>query len=346
MKVFFFSVLLSLSAFADVNEAWQPASDPFIMGEYVAKFSQLPASGRSEGETKFWSGDYWALNRGNINYRWNANTPRGFNLDSPSRERVLRMSERELSILSPAEKYDIFVGRYDYPLKQAVSKIANKRADEWEGICHGWAPAAANHNEPTPKVMTNPDGIQVPFGSADIKGLLSYYYSHGFQVDNTYQMGLRCFGRSSRGACKNDLNAGAFHLILTNRIGLQKKSFIADLVKSNEVWNHPVWAFKSKISKTGIRVDRDSAMGTVAIIRVKTEISYTNESENFWETLMGTSRQDVMEKHYEYDLELDASGAIVGGKWKSSDRPDFIWTKAKPEVFEGNLSRLGELLND
>ncbi len=346
MKVFFFSLFLSLSAFADVNDGWQPASDPFIMGEYVSNFSKLPAKGRAAGETRFWSGDYWALNRGSINYRWNANNKRGFNLDSPKREKAMRMSQRDLSILSPSEKYDIFIGRYDYPLKNEVGQIANKKADEWEGICHGWAPASVNHNEPTPKTVTNADGIVIPFGSSDIKALISYYYAYGFQVDNTYQMGLRCFGSRTRETCDNDLNAGAFHIILTNKIGIQKKAFIADLVKSKEVWNHPVWAFESRVVKMGGRPERNSAKGTVEVIRVKTDVFYTNESENFWETIMGTYLQDVMQKQYEYDLEINATGSIVGGKWKSSDRPDFIWNKSKPAQFEGTLSRLGELLND
>src|SRR5690606_30546299 len=43
----------------------------------------LPLKGSVERNTKLWSGDYWALNQGNINLRWNALMPTGFDLVSP-----------------------------------------------------------------------------------------------------------------------------------------------------------------------------------------------------------------------------------------------------------------------
>jgi hypothetical protein len=240
------------------------------------------------------------------------------------------------------------MGRYNYPLVFAVSQIANKRADEWEGICHGWAPAAVNHNEPLPKELVSVDGVTVPFGSSDIKALVSFYYAHGFKAENTHQTGGRCFKNNSRryDGCDEDLNAGAFHLILTNRIALEGKAFVADLDRKEEVWNHPVFAYRSTIEKDYMRPDRRSAFGTVRVVRIRTEIFYTNETLNFWEPVLGTPDQIVDKKKYEYDLDLAADGQILGGKWKSSERPDFMWIQDRPAQFEGLLTRLKELLND
>jgi hypothetical protein len=60
----------------------------------------------------------------------------------------------------------------------------------------------------------------------------------------------------------------------------------------------------------------------------------------------GTTEQKETSKKYVYWLDLDKDNNILGGDWKSDDRPDFLWVKYKPEGFEGTLSRLPELLND
>ena len=39
----------------------------------------------------------------------------------------------------------------------------------------------------------------------------------------------------------------------------------------------------------------------------------------------------MAEKVYSYRVELDQSGAIVGGEWLNEMRPDFLWTMDKPE---------------
>ncbi len=355
MSLMFFNLLYVASASAGILQEWGPLSDPNLMNpNFKREFSRLPLSGRASNPRKFWSGDYWALNKGNINYRWNADDRKGFNLRSPSRSEVQRMTFTEISQLSPAEKYDLFLGRYDYPLKSEVEKVANKKAESWEGICHGWAPASMNHVEPKPKVVTNPDGVQIAFGSSDIKALLSYYYANGFQVADTHQMGRRCpeggfwnrfFGGVGDKDCKADLNAGAFHIVLANRLGIEGTGFIADLDRYKQVWNHPISGFRTEVKKVKKPQD-DSAPGTVRVIRVRTLISYTDESENDWNPVIGTDLQKVLDKDYEYDLDIDSNGNIIGGKWDTKDRPDFLWIKEKPARYEGLYSKLGALIED
>jgi hypothetical protein len=346
-------LMVSFTAVASKPEPWTYVSDPNIAGPNLERnFDKLPLAARNNDEKKFWSGDYWAHRDGSINYRWNASRQVGWRYSSPSREQALQMSQEQLAELSPTEKLDLFSGNYDYPTKALVYEVAYPDADEWEGICHGWAPASMNHHEPTPKTVTNPDGIVIPFGAADIKALISYYYAWGFEVSNTHQMGLRCDKKSRDGGCKEDLNAGAFHIILGNKIGLEGTGFIADLDKSKEVWNHPVFAYSSEIEKTE-KPKRNSARGTAVVYRMKTRIKYVDESLNFWETVLGTEKQKVKEKKYEYSLDVDSFGEIIGGEWDGggffgggSDRPDFLWTKSKPTEFTGSFARLPELLND
>lgn len=339
-RIFTLCLLLSSGiSFASIDVPWELDSDPVIMSSFFQKKLQaLPLSGKVTDTTKYWSGDYWALKKGNINYRWYSKNKIGFGLNSPDKLRAQKMSIPELAELSPSEKYDLFLGRYDYPLKNEVNGIADRNAETWEGICHGWSPASMNHNEPTPKLMTNPDGIGIPFGSTDIKALLSYYYAYAHKAPDTHQMGKRCFKGpffNREKDCKEDMNAGAFHIVLTNRLGLDGKGFIADLQRYEEVWNHPITAYKSEIVTNYGRT-----------VEVRTEITYVDENGHDWQTVIGTKKQASKKTIYRYSLDLDSEGVIIGGNWISKERPDFLWLMAKPRKFEGLLSRLGELLND
>lgn len=340
---------LSEASLHSINLRWEDVSRPSIMSPHMNhRFEDLPLRGEIKNSKRLWSGDYWALRYGNINYRWYAKVQKGFNLKSPSREEARRMTIPELAQLSPAEKYDLYTGRYDYPLKAQVDKIANPQALIWEGICHGWAPASINHDEPLPKLMRNPDGIEVPFGSTDIKALLSYYYAYGFHVNSTHQMGTRCEGRTifnQSDSCDEDLNAGAFHIVLANKIGIENKSFVIDTQRLSEVWNNPIHSYQTSIVNENLSPASNSAPGTQKVIRVKSQIIIPGDGENRWQPTNGTPFQDKEKLFYEYDLDIDSAGNIIGGSWISSSRPDFLWLKDKPIRYDGILFKLGNLLN-
>lgn len=334
----------------DMGSEWDGVAQPLVSEASEKRFSALPLKGKAGNNRRYWSADYWALKKGLINYRWYSGEY-GFDLASPDRNQALQMSEAELSALSPTEKFDLLLGRYHYPLKAEVAQYANPNAEYWEGICHGWAPAAINHNEPKPKTLRNPDGVRVPFGSTDIKALISYYYAYTYKAPTNFQVGRRC--PESGGLfnwnrdCKNDLNAGTFHIILGNNLGKKKRSFIADIKRYEEVWNHPFTDYTSEI--TGRRPPGwlFPKPGVAEIVSVKTKVSYIDESEtNTWEPVLGTNIQKNGVKSYEYDLQLDKDGMIMGGTWKSKERPDFLWTVGRPSRFEGLLTGLGGLLND
>lgn len=334
----------------EVNSAWEGFSAPEIMSSgFTHSLNELPLEGSAASGTKGWSGHYWPSNKNSINNRWNSPRKETFKYDSPSRAAVMSLSQEALATLSPSEKYDLFLGRYDYPTKTEAAQAGSKRAEEWAGICHGWAPAANNHNEPTPKVLTNPDGLQIPFGSADIKALLSYYYAFYTEDQDTDQIGLRCFFGSWLGGmrgCNNDLNAGALHIVMANKLGLQKESFVMDRDRFNEVWNQPVVGYKSTVLNAYLPKSSRAAKNAVREMRVETELYYVDESEPSWTVDFGTKNQIITTLKMVYRLEISADGKIVGGEWETDDRPDFLWNKTKVTNFQGIFSRLPELLND
>jgi len=349
------ALLFSVASFAQsqnsILEAWKGFSDPEIFSSgFTHELSALPLQGSIDIGPRAWSGDYWPSNKGGINYRWNAKIKVGFDYKSPSKEQFSKMSQEELAELAPSEKYDLLMGRYDMPLKSEAASSASKRAPEWAGICHGWAPASIYHNEPTPKSVMNPDGILVPFGSADIKALISYYYA--FYHDNgTDQIGLRCFFGSWMGGargCANDLNAGAFHIVIANKLGLLKEGFLMDVERFREVWNQPVVGFESKIIDANLPPSKKAAKNAVREIRFQTTLFYIDEAESTWNVVHGTKDQLTEKKVYQYRVEINSQNKIIGGEWESDDRPDFLWNvpRAKSEDFGGLLSELPKILND
>lgn len=344
--------VLMLTAFLTIGSVsarplgpWPQQSSPSIMGkDFVKKMSELPTVGMATGGRKYWSSDYWAFNKGGINYRWNADSPNGFNLTSPDQFEASNMSLKKLETLAPSEKFDLFVGKYHYPLKQHVAKRASPQRRNWEGICNGWAAANLNHQEPTPKLMINPDGLKIPFGSSDIKALLSYYYAYFYRPNSTHQVGRRCNGQNY---CHNDLNAGAFHIILSNKLGLKGKSFIADIDNGREVWNQVAFSYRTEMINGSLPPLSTSAQGTIKRMRIKTIMRVVfNIVENKWETVIGTPYQTYRDEEYEYDLEINSKGFIIGGEWISKKRPDFLWEVSPAIRFDGIFSRLNELLND
>lgn len=335
------TVLMSTNVSA-LDRAWESVSDPLRFEVTERNFSALPLNGEVSNDKRFWSSDFWAKFKGGINYRWNAPRPAGQNLRSPSRTEVFAMTQEQLATLAPSEKLDLLAGAYDYPLKKEIARYANPEAPKWEGICNGWAEASTHHDEPTPITLTNADGLAVPFGSSDIKALLSWYY---FREDNHgyARMGSRC--RGTWGAdCSNDLNAGAFHLVMTNTIG-RGESFTADMDSGKEVWNHTATKYTSQVTEMNSRNFRGAARGTVRRVRVKSTVAYTFVlKSNMWEPVLGTDKQKYQSRTYEYYLDINAAGAIIGGDWISKERPDFLWRTDRLPEFTGNMAALGTIV--
>jgi hypothetical protein len=130
-------------------------------------------------------------------------------------------------------------------------------------------------------------------------------------------------------AC-SDTNAGAFHLVLTNIVGIQKQSFVADITRDREVWNQAVAAYTTKevATYTGADISPNAAPGTVKEVEMSTTFYYTGEMLPAWKPFGDGTKLDSRYHTpllYKYRLELDVNGNIIGGSWLSNSRPDFLW---------------------
>lgn len=353
-QTFFLSVLMMTAACSKAPDVAtrkktipdpvkEPAAFELFSADDDRNFTSLPMRGDVRDQKHFWSDDYWALNKGNINRRWNAPVRVGFNHRSPTRDELMTMTQEKIATYAPSEKYDMLMGAFDYPLRKEVNQLAaNQNAELWEGMVNGWAVASLLHIEPSVKTLKNPDGIDIPFGSEDIKGLLGYYYMYHQPPEVSGMVGKPCMERG----CAEDVTAASFHMALANSLGKKKQAFLMDIDRTRDMWNHPVVAFTTEYRGNADMHD-GATPGTYSIIRLKTTVTYIDEALNqVWGPILGTTNQLETQQIYQYWLHLDVDGNIIGGEWKSNERPDYLWTVKAPAAFDGILAGLTALIDD
>ena len=332
--------LLALSAGVSAHaDAWNDANNPALMnGGYEYRFSQLPL--QAELTNKPWSETYWATDKGSINIRWNQVNEDGFDYKLPSRFAIAQMSKEEIATLSPSEKFDIYLGRYDFPIHQDVASFANPHVTWWKGLCDGWSMTAIQFAEPKAVEVTNADGVVIPFGSSDLKGLLAYYAQMISGMEKTY-VGEQCsgIGRFFHNSGCEDINPGALQVILANQIGIKKQAFVIDRDPGKQIWNQPVYGYKTEV--------RGSAESKAASgILVHTTLYYTDElPKSSMTPVLGTDNFHFDTMEMDYVLDLDYSGRIVGGKYeKNSEHPDLAWMPKGEIKINGDFQKLNDLL--
>lgn len=342
--------ILGLVVSCGNSESEKKKSDSVLQGisrEGREPFQPLPLSGKVAESNNFWSGDHWPINKSSVSLRWQTGEANSLAYHSPSFEELSTLSEEDIALLSPSEKYDIFMGNYDYPFKKNVQEKINLVALAWEGVGDGWAAATTFHQEPAPVTVTNKDNITVSFASSDVKALLSYYYSH-FHSSAKEQMGLRCNSPQETaeedGNCNNDLTAAQFHVALAKVVGINKGTLIMDIDRFEQVWNHPILAYESTILQDGDPTS-DAPAETSKTIAIKTKITYLDRSYNHaWNPVKNTWNQVKTNRVYSYHLHLNGAGQIIGSQWVSFDRPDFLWIPQMAPGFTGGLTGLSSLL--
>jgi hypothetical protein len=334
--------LLAIAALAVVvrAEAWDAQNNPLVFQEnYVYQWTQLPMNHTLS--TLPWSDTYWPSMNSGIAHRWQLGaSAQDWKYSLYNKTMLLGMSSQAINQLSPAEKYDIFIGRYDYPLVRSEWQRTSPQDASWEGLCHGWAPAAYHYQQPDRVVLRNRDGISIPFASSDVKALLTYYLAEYDSNAQSYFAARRCNDdleqspeKGDQPECR-DLNAGAFHVFVGNQLGLMDRAFVYDRDRSIQVWNQPTAAYASVL--TGQRApSTGAAPGTVKELRVSTQMSYVKE------TVQDVRAHDslVYSDNYDYWVELDASSNVIGGSWNSWMRPDFNW-QINPTDFSGYFDLL------
>jgi len=329
MKLLSLSILSFLVLSISVSaRRWDNANAPrrLLGRSYESRFDFLPITGAVVDRP--WSGHYWPDKDGGIAYRWRTgqNTSK-YRLHSA--ERLLSLSEEEIALLSPAEKYDIFMGRLDYPTVLAEKKRTSLSSPKWFGLCHAFAVAAIHFKEPAPVrykvgLPSSGDSVVVSFTTSDIKALLAIGIDQSKEFTNNQIkiMGKRCENDGSS-ACW-DINPGSFHLALTNSIGLKNESFVMDFGSKEDVWNHPVISFSSTYDFINERKPSGKSqvyreVGITTVVRRAVNIKPTSD-------LYGSK---IRVKTYRYTIELNRNGKIIGGEWISNEKPDFIWKMDK-----------------
>ena len=132
-----------------------------------------------------------------------------------------------------------------------------------------------------------------------------------------------------------DLNAGTFHTVLNQYLskghseatGQDPRSFVMDVTRDDQVWNHAIYSFESLIgektplvlpSKDGTSEIRDPykywrTPGTTHIVDVITNVVYATEGKaQVW---FEPSDELLNSKLFRYTLELDEAGNVIGGEW-------------------------------
>ncbi len=288
-----FTFFLLPASLVHANPTWDKGEDPNLFLFQDEKLEtdfyklRLDAAVNEGAGHAPWSETYWPADEGGIAVRGMYDLRPGrkaFKASHPSLAELKTMSVRDLRKLSPAEKFDILNGEYNYPLTSRVLAQYEGKHPSWWGICHGWVPAAVNYPEPLTKTVTNKDGIVIEFGSSDIKGLMSYYYAWeaaqfnaqgeenwGFKTNASgkseywqkdpsmvyfvyRQLGERC----ESGGCKGkNLNPASFHLAIANLVGNYQRSFSVNVDASKQVWNQPVLSYSSEVLDTKAITEND-----------------------------------------------------------------------------------------
>lgn len=233
---------------AEYREVWGAQDDPSLLDPgFNHVFAQLPTSGAAKKTP--WAGSYWPTWQDGINFKW-----AGAASNSAAKKYGLAFAKTGVEdAVSAASGIDSLAGApctSDAQCAADKGSVCAKRAgstegtcsETWFGICHAWAPAAILEDEPKQPVTFN--GVE--FKVNDLKALMSLAYTEALDVKF---MSLRCDDSAKTGdltgkpACK-DTNAGSFHVVVANLLGIQGKAFVEDRTYDYEVWNQPVRSFK------------------------------------------------------------------------------------------------------
>jgi hypothetical protein len=255
----------------------------------------------------------------------------------------------ELNKKSPAEKFDLYLGLESFDvtkweLTNRGPERKDKRDDSFCGYCNGARLAGAILPEPkydvTVKSSTNP-ALSITFSRADIKAIAAAHYMNAkyyFGAGKTDVAGL------------NDPNPAILDILLRLYLGHYKMPFFVDADPGDEIYNETILGYKRDLGKprspnaveTKANPDMKRVVHAVVTLYLQDELtisqsntltvpimadksaalkkSSTAASFKFW----------VHEMKYEYDLYIDNSNAIIGGKWTSSKPLDFLWAANGP----------------
>jgi hypothetical protein len=257
-------------------EKWGAADDPAIFTpDAKRKLADLPDQG--EAAQIPWAGSYWPVYEDSINHKWD-----GASSDSASKkyEKAFNATNVEDAVSKyhgVESRTEAKVCKEDSECDSALGEKCGKRDGKtegrcipsWWGICHAWGPASILMPEPKHEVVKN----GVTFKVQDIKALATLVHNR----TTTKFVSLRCnknaqkdevktdeYGRPIDSECK-DTNAGTYHLLLANYLGIKKQSFVEDRTMDYQVWNQPMRGYKV-LEKRSVTLDEAHKMLNVGAV--------------------------------------------------------------------------------
>lgn len=280
--------------------------------------------------------------------------------DHPAQVIVREGNAAAIDLLSPSEKYDLLVGDARGTLTSGMWSEGkwyhdrNGSVETWMGLCHGWAPAAYMLPRPRRVVTVKAaDGrLDIRFYPSDIKALATLLWANA-RTSSRF-IGSRSNDKDPEtdevgrviSPAVFDTNPGTWHMSVVNQIGVAKRSFIIDATYDYEVWNQPMVGYEysywnpqrmefatnlhdatvERAQFTSDRFKRYRSSSFTAVVGVAMKTTYVVETSPSHRTSDDASQDAANSVNYLYDLELDASGKILGGEWYQNAHPDFLWT--------------------
>lgn len=182
-------------------------------------------------------------------------------------------------------------------------------ADNWEGLCDAMSIAATVTIEPTKTRKVS----GVDFSIAHQKALLTF--SH---LKYPYkQYGITYRGDVDTDGTYQDIKPEAFHKLVMEIIGKQRRAFVIDETPGFEVWNKPLFRYRWQVMEDP--ENKDFAFLVKGFPYLVKQRSAPSE--------MLTSDEDTIAPMYEYRLYVDKSVKdsegnylVVAGQWLRDSR--------------------------
>lgn len=334
------------------------------VGSLIYKLEELP----KEGNTQVfpWPSSWWPTYLDSVNHKWDPSQPSATAKYAAATGQDPKELEDAVSLEYgiDSHKGETCTTDADCSDSKGLRMQCGRRtgADEgvcipwFEGICGGWAAAAFMVDMVEgPVVFSTADGVATEFDTNDLKGLASLLY---YEASGDVYLGARCdfavediprdpYGRPDDENCRA-MDPGAFHVVLTNFVGIHGQSIVDQRTFALEIWNQPVYAYRVT-SMTDVTAAEANALvdpelegwieyqfndDATHFVAVDLDLRWVPEVEpmpaNANNVEVGANTH--LDK-YSYVLELDSDGNIIGGEWTGAsiwNHPAFLYMPTAP----------------
>ena len=359
------------------GDAWSSTSDPSRFAQDLNyQLDQLPMAGQSERVA--WASTYWPTYEDSTNVRW-----QGANSLSPLEKYDAAFHSWDPMTVDGLHPMTSCGATYDASYYENLGPAAkwmtdnkgngrmrNGRDDDgdmevdecsggdfdgvatWWGLCHAWVPASILEDEPLHPVTYGGQTFEV----GDIHALLITAYDRTESI----MLGGRCNemiterptndDRTAIPEQCRDTNPGAFHVVVTNFLGLRHQAIAEDRTFDAQVWNQPFVGYEITMQEEIDLARANELLGMTGdtyapnaaakrFYEIKLTTDYITESYAPTEPTTPRIARYTQHDRYHYILELDQNGKILGGEWVEGSRfnhPDFLWLPIRAARYGAN----------